>query len=117
MQGSNQNATAAGAYGGDRGAIQAGTAQAANELNRNSTIGGLLYGGYGQAMNQAGQLANYGQAGANANANLGMGGVGSPDQWMMNMLNQMRGNPYGTTTTGSGTSSGQQTGTAAKLSW
>lgn len=97
VRGANQNATASGAYGGSRSGVQAGTAQAANELNRNSQVGGLLYGGYGDAMSRAQAMAGMGAQGAAMNANLGMGGVGSPDQWMSEMLTRYgRGNPYGT---------------------
>lgn len=97
----NDRATAAGAFGGSRAAVATGTALAQNNLNRNSAVSGLLNTGYDSTMNRAGTLAGLGFAGSQANANLGMGGVGSPQQWLLNMLNQGFRGPTGTTSSGS----------------
>ena len=86
MNAVNDRATQAGAFGGSRHGVATGTALAQNNMNRNSQVGGLLYGGFNDAMGRAGDLARYGFAGAGANANLGMGGVGSPQQWMLEMM-------------------------------
>ena len=60
------------------------------------------------AMSQAQALAGLGYAGAGQNANLGMGGVGNAQQWLMNMLNQGYKGPMGQT--GQGASQGNQSG-------
>lgn len=95
-------ATRAGAFGGTRQGVAEGVAQANNNLNRNSQIGGLLYGGFNDAMGRAQNLAQAGFAGSQANANLGFGGVGSPDQWMAEMMKRYYGGPMGGQTNGSG---------------
>lgn len=92
----NSRATAAGAFGGSRAAVAQGSALAANNLNRNSQISGLLSTGYDNTMARAGTLAGMGAEGANQNANLGLGGVGNAQQWLMQMLNQGF-HPTGTT--------------------
>jgi hypothetical protein len=107
----NDAATRAGAFGGARHGIMEGTALAQNNQNRNAQIGGLLSSGYDQTMNRAGTLAGMGFAGAGANANLGMGGVGNPQQWLLEMLKKGYNGPSGTT------SSGAQTGVGAKTSF
>lgn len=92
----NDRATAAGAFGGSRTGVATGTALAANNMNRNTAVSGLLSTGYTDMMNRAGALAGAGFAGAGANANLGMGGVGSPQQWLLQMLSQGWKGPTGT---------------------
>lgn len=104
----DDRATRAGAFGGSRAAVATGTALAQNNLNRNSQVSGLLNTGFDNTMNRAGSLAGMGFAGSQSNANLGMGGVGSPQQWLMNMLNQGWHGPTGTQ------SSGTQTGVETK---
>jgi hypothetical protein len=105
----NDAATRAGAFGGARHGIMEGTAIGQNNMNRNSQIGGLLSSGYDQTMNRAGTLAGMGFAGAGANANLGMGGVGSPQQWLLQMLKQGFAGPTGTTSSGAKTTAGADT--------
>lgn len=99
-------ATKANAFGGSRYGVATGTALAQNNMNRNQAVSGLLYGGYGDAMNRAGQLAGMGYAGSQSNANLGMGGVGSPDQWMVNQLKNGWTGPTGQTSSGTATNAG-----------
>lgn len=106
----NDRATQAGAFGGSRQGVATGTALAQNNMNRNSQIGGLLYGGFNDAMSRANNLAGYGYAGAGQNANLGMGGVGNPQQWLMQMLQQGYMGPMGGQQHGSGYSMGAQGG-------
>lgn len=96
----NDQATMAGAFGGSRHGVAEGVAVAENERNRNSAVSGLLSSGYENAMGRAQGMAGMGFAGAGANANLGMAGVGSPMQWYMNMLNQGYHGPTGTTSSG-----------------
>jgi hypothetical protein len=107
--GANDAATRAGAFGGARHGIMEGTALAANNMNRNSQIGGLLSSGFENAMGRAGGLAGMGFNAAGANANLGMGGVGSPQQWMLQMLKQGYNGPSGTTSSGAKTAVGANT--------
>lgn len=98
----NQRATQAGAFGGSRQGVATGTALAQNNMNRNNAVSGLLYGGFNDTMNRANNLAGMGFAGAGANANLGMGGVGNPQQWMMQMMKQGYLGNYGGAQNGSG---------------
>jgi hypothetical protein len=91
----NSRAVQAGAFGGSRHGITAGVAMGENERARNSQIASLLSGGFESAMGRAQQLAQGGFAGAGANANLGMSGVGSPAQWYLQMLNQGFHGPMG----------------------
>lgn len=102
MNAVNDRATQAGAFGGSRQGVATGVALGQNNMNRNAQVGSLLYGGYNDTMNRANTLAGYGMQGAGNNANLGMGGVGSPDQWMMQQLKQGYMGPYGGATNGSG---------------
>lgn len=100
MNAVNDRATQAGAFGGSRYGVATGTALAQNNMNRNQQVGGLLYGGYNDAMQRAAQMQGMGaQAGA-INANLGLGGVGSPEQWRLQMLQQGYAGPTGTTSSG-----------------
>lgn len=99
----NDAATKAGAFGGSRHGVATGTALAQNNMNRNQAVSGLLNTGYDNTMNRAGQLAGMGFAGAGANANLGMGGVGSPQQWLMEMLKKGYMGPTGSTSSGAAT--------------
>lgn len=82
----NDRATQAGAFGGSRHGIATGTALAQNNMNRNSAVSGLLSSGYDNTMSRAAQLAQMGAGASDANANLGMGGVGSPEQWKLDQL-------------------------------
>jgi hypothetical protein len=107
MNAVNDRATQAGAFGGSRQGVATGVALGQNNLNRNSQISGLLSSGFDNTMNRAGNLAGMGFAGAQSNANLGMGGVGSPQQWLMQMLSQ---GFHPTGQTSSGSSSGTQYG-------
>lgn len=105
----NDAATKAGAFGGGRHGVMAGVAQGQNNMNRNSQISGLLSSGFDNTMNRAGMLAQGGFQGAQANANLGMGGVGSPQQWLLEMMKKGFMGPTGTTSSGSGSQVGAQT--------
>jgi len=96
----NDRATRAGAFGGSRQGVATGTALAQNNQEQMGQTAGLLQGGYSDAMNRANQLATLGYAGAGQNANLGLGGVGNAQQWLMNMLNQGYKGPMGQTTYG-----------------
>lgn len=107
---SASDATSAGAFGGGRHAVVEANRLAANDMGRNTQIGGLLSGGFSDAMQRAAQLASGGFQGAGANANLGMGGVGSPEQWYAQMLRNGFLGPVGQNT---GTS-GAQTSVGAK---
>lgn len=104
----NDAATKAGAFGGSRHGVMAGVAQGQNNMNRNAAVSGLLNTGYDNTMNRAGQLAGMGFAGAQSNANLGMGGVGNPSQWLMQMLSQGF-HPTGQTSSGASTQIGAKT--------
>ena len=85
---SNASSTAAGAFGGSRAAIQNGAVLSANNLAQNTQNAGLLSQGYTDAMGQATTLANMGSNAAGANASLGMAGLGSAQQWLLQMLKQ-----------------------------
>lgn len=102
----NDAATRAGAFGGSRAAVATGSALSQNNQAQQGQTAGLLSSGYNDAMTRAGQMASGGFAGSQANANLGMNGVGNPQQWLMMMLNQAFKGPMGST------SSGTQTGTS-----
>lgn len=104
----NDAATRAGAFGGSRHGVAEGVALANNNRAQMGQTAGLLSSGYNNAMGQAGQLAGMGFAGAQQNANLGLGGVGNAQQWLMNMLNQGYKGPMGQTS--SGASQGNQSG-------
>lgn len=99
--GVNDAATKAGAFGGARHGVAAGVAMGENERNRNSEIAGLLSSGFDGAMGRAAGLAGMGFAGAGANANLGMAGVGSPEAWYLNQLKQGFMGPTGQSSSGS----------------
>lgn len=107
VQSTNDAATRAGAFGGGRAAVTQGAALGANALAQSQQTAGLLQGGYSDAMSRANTLAGYGAAGAAGNANLGLAGVGSPEQWY---AQQLKGGYLGSTgsTTGS-----TQTGVSA----
>lgn len=109
MMGVNDAATRAGAFGGSRHGVATGTALADNTRTQAGMTAGLLSSGFDQAMQRANQAAGYGFQGAGMNANLGMGGVGSPEQWRLMMLNQGYHGPMGQT------SSGTQTGVNANF--
>lgn len=110
MNAVNDRATQARAFGGSRHGIATGTALANNNMNRNQQAGGLLYGGFNDAMTRAGGMAGMGYNAAGQNANLGMGGVGNPDQWMAEMMKRYSMGPLGSQTHGSGYSMGAQAG-------
>jgi hypothetical protein len=114
----NDGATRAGAFGGTRQGVASGVAAANNAQAQNQQVGGLMYGGFNDAMVRAAALAQGGAGAAGANANLGMQGVGNPDLWRLLMLKGgLAGTPYGTTSgttsTGVGANAGFQWGTAA----
>jgi hypothetical protein len=109
MNAVNDRATQAGAFGGSRHGIATGSALAQNNMNRNQAVSGLLYGGYNDAMGRAGQLAGMGAYGAQQNANLGLGGVGSPEQWYAQQLRGGYAGPTGTTRSGAQTTFGANT--------
>ncbi len=109
MNAVNDRATMAGAFGGSRHGVATGTALAQNNMNRNQAVSGLLYGGFNDTMGRAGQLAGMGAYGAEQNANLGMGGVGSPQQWYLNQLKGGYAGPTGTTRSGAQTTFGANT--------
>ena len=110
MNAVDQRATMAGSFGGSRHGVATGVALGENNRNRMAQNASLLYGGFNDAMGRANNLAGYGFAGAGENANLGMGGVGNPQQWMMEMLKRGYMGPYGGTTAGSGYQVGGQAG-------
>jgi len=85
MQGVNDAATTARAFGGSRHGIATGTALAENARNQGMQVAGLLNQGFEGAMGRAGQVAGMGFDAANAGANLGMV-AGSPDLWRMGVL-------------------------------
>lgn len=85
MQGVDDAATRAQAFGGSRHGIATGTALAENARNQGMQMAGLLNSGFEGAMGRAGQVAGMGFDAANAGANLGMV-AGSPDLWRMNTL-------------------------------
>src|SRR5271165_2237215 len=60
----NANSTLQGAFGGDRAGVASGAALGQLGTQEQGQVAGLLSSGYGQAMNQAGTLANLGM-GAN----------------------------------------------------
>lgn len=60
----DDRATSMGAFGGSRSEIASGAAQGELAAGHNTDIANLLYGGYNQAIGQAGTLANLGM-GAN----------------------------------------------------
>jgi hypothetical protein len=73
--GSNDAATQAGAFGGDRHALMVGERQGALDQQQASDTANLLYGGYNDTMNRAGQTANMGLgAGGLFNQSLGLQG-------------------------------------------
>lgn len=104
----NDMATKAGAFGGSRHGVAEGVALGENNMNRNNAVSGLLYGGFNDAMGRAGQLAGMGMNAAGQNANLGFGGVGSPDQWLMQMMKSGYGGPTQTWGQSTGTQFGGQ---------
>jgi hypothetical protein len=105
----NNQATLANAFGGSRQGVAAGTALAANARNQNQQVAGLLNQGYSDTMNRASQLAGLGFGGANANANLGLQGVGSPSQWLFQQMRQGYIQPTGGTSGGATTTAGGST--------
>lgn len=110
MNAVNDAATKAGAFGGSRHGVATGVALGENARNLNSNIAGLLDTGFNNTMGRAGQMAAMGFNAAGANANLGMGGVGSPDQWMLEMMRRGFVMPTGQTSSGSGATFGGQAG-------
>lgn len=106
----NDRATQAGAFGGSRQGVATGVALAQNNLQQANQNATLLNNQYGQAMNQAQGLAGLGFMGSQANAGLGMQGVGNPNQWLMNMMKQGFIMPTGQTGSGGSVTNGSQTG-------
>lgn len=105
----NDLATKAGAFGGSRHGVAEGVALGNNAMAHDAQNAGLLYQGFGDTMQRAGQLAAGGFAGAQANSQLGFAGVGSPAQWK---LQQMRAGFTGPT---GQSSSGNNYGAEAKF--
>lgn len=103
------NATLAGAFGGSRQNVATGTALAQNNLAQGQQTAGLLNSGFNDAMNRASGLAGLGFAGGQANANLGMQGVGNPAQWLAQMMKQGFIMPTGGTSGGAQTTFGGKT--------
>jgi hypothetical protein len=99
----NDAATKAGAFGGSRHGVAEGVALANNNMAQQGQTANLLQSGYNNAVGQAGQLAGMGFQGAQLNSNLGFGGVGSPEQWKLNMMNQGWTGPTGQTSSGAQT--------------
>jgi hypothetical protein len=69
--GSNDAATQAGAFGGDRHALMVGERQGALDRSQMSDTANLLHGGFNDAMGRAGQLANLGMGAADRQFGLG----------------------------------------------
>ena len=105
MNAAGDQAQGQGAYGGDRMGIAQGTALSQNALNEQQQIAGLYNQGFGQAMNQAGQLGWQGTMANNQLAGLGdyLRQIGIQQQPGYNQyatLNSaVRGLPYGQTNT------------------
>jgi hypothetical protein len=96
----DDRATRAGAFGGGRHGVASGVALANNNENRSAQINGLLANGHQNTMSQAALLAGLGQNASGMNANLGMGGVGSPEQWYAQQLQRGWNGPVGQTQNG-----------------
>ena len=105
-----QNATQAGAFGGSRQGVATGVALAQNNLQQANQNANLLNNQYGQAINQAQGLAGLGFAGSQANAGLGLAGVGDPSQWYAQMLKQGFIMPTGSTSGGASAGTGTSAG-------
>lgn len=103
MNAVNDRATLAGAFGGSRHGVATGVALANNNAAQGAQTAALLNQGYTDTMNRAGQSAYLGLQGAGLNSNLGMAGVGAPNQWLLNALRQ------GYLGASGGTSGGAQT--------
>jgi hypothetical protein len=99
----NSNATAQGAFGGDRAAVAQGAALGQAQTGENSTIANLLSGGYSQAMQQAQQLANLGFGAGQNLSNLGQYETSVAQQQYMNPFEVMRGSVTATPFQGSTT--------------
>jgi hypothetical protein len=85
MQGVNDAATQAGAFGGSRHGIATGTALAQNAQNQGLQVAGLLNQGFEGAQNRAAQVAGLGFDAAGAGATLGMQ-AGNKDLWKLGVL-------------------------------
>lgn len=99
-------ATRGGAFGGSRYGVALGTALANNNGAQQTQTANLLSQGYNNAIGQATNLAGLGFQGAGLNSNLGFGGVGSPSQWLAQMLKQGFIMPTGTQSSGAGSNTG-----------
>jgi len=106
----NDRATAAGAFGGSRHGVMAGVAQSNNNMAQQQQTAGLLSQGFQGAMDRAGNAAQMGFQAGGANAGLGMQGVGSPEQWRMQMLKQGYLGPQGQQSSGAQTTFGGNLG-------
>jgi hypothetical protein len=102
----NDLATRAGAFGGSRHGVAEGVALGNNAQQQAQQTAGLLNTGFDNSMNRAGQLAQFGAQGANANSNLGFAGVGNPDMWRLQMLKQGYLGPQGQQSAGAQTTFG-----------
>ncbi len=98
----NDEATKAGAFGGSRHGVAEGVALGQNNLAQAGQNAGLLNQGFSDMIARAMGLAGLGSNAAAQNANLGFGGVGNPNLWMLNMLKSGWTGPTGQTTQGYG---------------
>lgn len=101
----DSQATAAGAFGGSRAAVQKGAAQGQAQAAHDQQIAGLLDQGYSNAQNVAGQTANLGFGATGQMANIGdylrniSQQQSNPDAARLQLLQQGVTNPNSTTTT------------------
>lgn len=96
----NDLATKAGAFGGSRHGVAEGVALGNNAAAHDAQNAGLLYGGYNDAMGRASTLAQMGGAAGAMNSQLGMQGVGSPEQWRLQQMKAGFMGPTGQTSSG-----------------
>lgn len=106
----NDAATRANAFGGTRQGVTTGTMLSQNARDLNSNIAGLLSSGYNNAMGQAATAAGFGANASGANAGLGLNGVGSPEQWLLQMLRQGFVMPTGAQSSGTQATTGDTFG-------
>lgn len=93
-KGINDEATLGGAFGGSRHGVAEGVALGQNAKTAQDQIAQLQYGGYNDAMNRAGTMANFGMGAAGAGAQM------DPAMMKFLMMHQgMAGLPYGSSVT------------------
>lgn len=102
----NDEATQAGAFGGSRHGVAEGVAQSELGKGHMADVAGLLLGGFNNAQNMAGQVANLGFGATGQMAGLGdyMRQIqqmqANPGQQQLGILKQgLDGTPYGTQST------------------